>query len=70
MKLATVDMDVMSELASEIVERQWHKENWNISGVDHSFTDENGDTRYIEEVQDEFNSVLDIIDDILNPEVY
>ena len=65
-KVQTVEMDTMSELASAIVERQWYKTHWN---KEHSFTDDNGDIRYIESVQDEFNAVLDIIDDILNPEV-
>lgn len=64
--MVTVEMDTVCELASEIVERQWFKTH----GFDtpHSFTDANGDIRYVEEAQDEFNTVLDIIDEILNPE--
>jgi len=60
-----VTMDVVCELTSEIVERQWNSENY---PKPHSYTAENGDLRYIEEVQDEFNSVLDLVDTILNPE--
>lgn len=61
-----IEMDVLCELASEIVERQWNKEhNW--SG-EHSYIAENGDTMYIEEVQDEFNKVLDLCDEVLNGE--
>lgn len=65
-KVQTVGMDVLCELASTIVERQWNKEHY---PKEHSYVDEQGDIRYIEEVQDEFNVVLDIVDDILNPEV-
>jgi len=57
-----VDMEMMCELASAIVERQWYKNNLS----DPSFTASNGDIVYKEEVQDEFGKVLDIIDDILN----
>jgi len=60
-----VDMEMMCELASAIVERQWHKNNLS----DHSFTASNGDVVYKEEVQDEFGEVLDIIDDILNGDI-
>lgn len=67
MQLNTVDMDTICEIASEIVERQWRKDH---PDTDHSFTDTNGDIRYIEAVQDEFNTVLDIVDDILNPQAY
>lgn len=65
-KIETVPMDVVCELASAIVERQFFIDSK--TGDEHSFVDENGDTRYIESVQDEFNVVLDIIDEILNPE--
>lgn len=59
-----VEMDVLCELASEIVERQWNKDHqW--SG-EHSYIDEAGDLKYIEEVQDEFNKVLDLCDEVLN----
>lgn len=51
------EMDVMCELASELVERRF---------VNHSYIAENGDVRYTEKVQDEFNEVLDILDGILN----
>lgn len=61
-------MDVLCELASEIVERQWHKENWDVSGVDHSFVDSSGNLTYIEEVQREFEEVLDLLETILNKE--
>ena len=65
--MVTVEMDTVCELASAIVERQWFKTH----GFDtpHSFTDENGDIRYVEAAQDEFNIVLDIVDEILNPEI-
>lgn len=66
-KIQTVDMDVMSELASAIVERQFNKDNAN-NNNSHSFFDDNGDWVYYDEVQDEFNSVLEIIDSTLNPE--
>ena len=64
-KIQTLEMDVMSEIASEIVERQWNKNHY---PHPHTVEQENGDWRYIEEVQDEFNAVLDIIDNIANPE--
>ena len=65
-KHETVDMETLSELASEIVERQFYKDNG--FNTNHSYTANNGDIHYIEAVQDEFNNVLDILDDILNPE--
>lgn len=71
-KVETLPMDVMVEIASAIVERQFYIDNeGNSSSSDdeHTFTDTNGDIRYIEPVQDEFNKVLDIIDSIANPEV-
>lgn len=61
-----VEMDVLCEMASAIVERQFFIDSK--TGEEHSFTDENGDIRYIESVQDEFNVVLDILDEIANPE--
>ena len=60
-----VTMDVVCELASEIVERQWDNDN---HPKPHSYIAENGDELYIEEVQDEFNHVLDLVDRILNSE--
>jgi hypothetical protein len=57
--------EILCELASAIVERQFYKDNV-LNGLDHSFTDSNGDIRYIDEVQDEFNQILDIIEEILN----
>jgi hypothetical protein len=65
-KVETVPMDVLVEMASAIVERQWDKEN---APVPHSHEDENGDIIYRSEVQDEFNEVLDILDEIANPEI-
>jgi hypothetical protein len=65
MTIQTVGIDTMSEIASAIVERRFYKTH---TTGNHSFTDTNGDIRYIEEVQDDFNTVLDIIDSILNPE--
>lgn len=65
-KVETVGMDVVSELASAIVERQWNRTHH--SNEPHTVVEENGDWRYVEEAQDEFNSVLDLIDEILNPE--
>jgi len=56
----------LADLASEIVERQWHKQN--PQGKAHSFYDTNGDLRYREEVQDEFNEILDILDEYINSE--
>ena len=67
-KVQTIDMDVMCELASAIVERQYYKDH-EYGRYQHSFVDKNGDIRYVEEVQDEFNKVLDLLDDILNPEI-
>ena len=64
--MTTVEMDVLCELASAIVERQWYKNH----NKDHSYTAENGDIMYIEEVQDEFTKVLDLVDEILNPEEF
>ena len=60
-----VDMEMMCELASAIVERQFYKDNA-FNSLEHSFTASNGDIVYTEEVQDEFGEVLDIIDNILN----
>lgn len=61
-----IGMDVKCEIASAIVERQWNKTHW--ESEPHSIESENGDIRYIEEVQDEFNNILDIIDEILGDE--
>lgn len=60
-----VGMDVLCELASAIVERQWEKVNY---PKPHSIRESNGDIRYIDEVQDEFNEVLDMVETILNGE--
>ena len=62
--MTTVDMDTICELTSAIVERQWNRHHY---PSPHTVKQENGDWRYIEEVQDEYLAVLDIIDDILNP---
>lgn len=61
----TIPMDVLVDMASAIVERQWDKDNY---PVPHTYMEENGDYRYREEVQDEFNEVLDILDKIANPD--
>ena len=63
--MITVEMDTVCELTSEIVERQWNKEHY---PTPHTVKQANGDWRYIEEVQDEFILVMDLIDEILNPE--
>lgn len=60
-----VEMDLLCELASELVERAHYKKHFS---KQHSFKDLNGDIRYIDEVQDEFNIVLDILDEYLNGE--
>ncbi len=57
-----VETEVLSELASAIVEREWYKTH----STNHSFTASNGDLVYKQEVQDEFCEVLDLIDNILN----
>jgi hypothetical protein len=62
--MGRVEMDTLCELASAIVERQFEQRNG--GNADHSYIAENGDVRYIEEVQDEFNSVLDIVETIIN----
>ena len=59
-----VTTDILCELASSIVERQWYKTHW--ESENHSYEADNGDIMYKEEVQDEFNEVLDLIDNILN----
>ncbi len=59
------EMDVMCELASELVERQWNKEHY---PTPHTVKQSNGDWRYIDEVQDDFNEVLGTIEDILKEE--
>lgn len=60
-----VPMDVMCELASAIVERDWAKTHW--ESEPHSTENEHGDVQYVEEAQAEFNEVLDLIDEIVNP---
>ena len=57
-----VEMDMMAELASAIVERQWHKKHT----TDHSVTTKDGDIHYIPSVEKEFCEVLDVIDNVLN----
>lgn len=64
--MAVMEMDQLSELASEIVERHWNK-LYNFTRG-HSFYDTNGDLRYVEEAQDEFNKVLDLLDEHINGE--
>jgi hypothetical protein len=59
-----VTTDILSELASAIVEREWYKTHWESDTPDYEA--ENGDIHYIDEVQDEFNEVLDLLDEILN----
>ena len=57
-----VTTDILCELTSAIVDREWYKTHSSSPMVE----EENGDFRYKEEVQDEFNKMLDIIDTILN----
>ena len=57
-----IETEVLSELASAIVERDWYKTH----STNHSFTASNGDLVYREEVQQEFIEVLDLIEEILN----
>lgn len=66
-KVQTVDMEVVSELASAIVERQFFINH--PYSHHHSYIDENGDYGYVEEVQEEFSAVYGILDGILNPEI-
>ena len=60
-----ITTEVLCELASAIVERQFYKDNA-FNSLEHSFTASNGDIVYTEEVQDEFGEVLDLIEEILN----
>jgi len=60
-----ITTEVLCELASAIVERQFYKDNA-FNSLEHSYEAENGDIHYIDEVQDEFNEVLDLLDEILN----
>ena len=60
-----ITTDILCELASAIVERQFYKDNA-FNDLEHSYKADNGDIMYKEEVQDEFNEVLDLIDNILN----
>lgn len=57
-----VELDVLCDMASAIVEREWDKTH----EEPHTIEESNGDVHYIDEVQDEFNQVLDILDDICN----
>lgn len=57
-------MDQKCELASELVDYIWYcviNKN-KVMFNDHSYTDKNGDIKYIDEVQDIFNAILDIVD--------
>lgn len=71
MKDRHVEMDVMCELASEITEYIWdgiiHK-NKPTNENPHTVEHDNGDIHYVEEAQNIFNSVLDMVDSTLNPE--
>lgn len=67
MQIRTVEHDVVCELASAIVERQFHKDK-GFRAI-HSYVDETGALVYKPEVEKEFNSMVDLIDEILNPEV-
>lgn len=62
-----VEMDMMCELASDIVEYivTYHTD---IPLAELEVTEENGDLRYSDRVQDIFNEVLDIVDEDLNGE--
>ena len=59
-----VDMEEKCELASELVDYIWysviHKNNLL---VEHHSYEEKDDVRYLDEAQDIFNVVLDIIDE-------
>ena len=57
-----ISTDILCELTSAIVDREWYKTHSSSPMVE----EDNGDFRYKEEVQDEFNKMLDIIDTILN----
>lgn len=60
-----VDMDVMSETASEIVDYiVAHHTDWSLNELE--VKQPNGDINYSERVQNVFNNVLDILDDKLN----
>ena len=60
-----ISTDILCELASAIVERQLYKDNA-FNDLEHSYTADNGDIMYREEVQDEFIEVLDLIEEIVN----
>ena len=60
-----ISTDILCELASSIVERQFYKDNA-FNDLEHSYEADNGDIMYKEEVQDEFNEVLDLVESILN----
>jgi hypothetical protein len=53
--------DEKCELASAIVDYIWRGVHQQVA--DHSYTENNGDVRYVDEAQDIFNNVLDIIDE-------
>ena len=66
-----ISTDILCDLASAIVERQHEKDNREMSEklgytLHHSYTADNGDIIYREEVQQEFIEVLDLIDEIVN----
>jgi len=54
--------DVKAELASEILDYIWNKNHW--ENETHSFIDEKGDVTYIEEAQNMYNDIYDIIDEV------
>jgi hypothetical protein len=67
-KVETVGMDVICDLSSELVDYIVRNfTNYPLSELEE--TQENGDLRYSDRVQDIFNYVLDIVDDELNPEI-
>lgn len=67
-KIETLPMDVMCEMASDIVNYIWFTVLHHADHYDHTIEDENGDFVYREEAQDIFNAVLDHIDNVANPE--
>ena len=63
MSKATLSMDIVCELASELTDYIWNIEHpWSL----HSEENDNGDLVYKEEAQDIFCKVLDIIDRTVN----
>ena len=66
-KTKTVEMDELCEIASNLLEYIWY----GVLGetINHTVMAPNGDYNYRDESQDIFNTVLDILDNQLNPEV-